>query len=147
MEWERFRRPGFRVAFDFPAVTPLGHAVARAEERVQEHPVAGDFERVHLSAPDSGELYVEVTRFPDCTPADEYRVHQPYLVQRLGSDAVDNLAETALGHRTAWTYGFRWNEGERSVVLLQVGPDTYRVIYDPRSELNTRILATLTVSD
>jgi hypothetical protein len=35
---------------------------------------------------------------------------------------------------------------ERSVLLLRVGRDTYRIIYDPRSELNTEVIATLTIT-
>ena len=145
-EWERFAQPGFEVAFDYPAVTPSGSAVERTEERVEDHPVAGDFERVHLSSPD-GELYVEIARFPGRTPEEEYRLHQPSLAQRFGENAVSALTETAVGRRAAWTYDFRWDGGERSVLLLQVGADTYRLIHDPRSELNARILGTLTVSD
>jgi hypothetical protein len=145
--WERLARPGFTVTLEYPAVTPRGHAVKREEGRVEGHPIAGDFERVHLSSPESGELYVELARFANRTPADEYREHRPYLAQRFGDDAVSALAETTLGDRPAWVYDFRWDEGERSVLLLAVGGDTYRVIHDPRSELNARVLATLTVAD
>jgi hypothetical protein len=144
-DWERVEHSDFRVSISYPAVTPQGHAVDRAEEKVEGHPVAGDFERVHLSSPESGELYVELARFPDRTPADEYAAHQPYLAQRFGEDAVSELAESSFAGRSAWTYGIRWDEGERSVLLLEVEGDTYRVIYDPRSELNARVLATLTV--
>jgi len=47
----------------------------------------------------------------------------------------------------SWTYGFRWEEGERAVLLLQVGNDTYRVIYDPRSELSREVIATLSITE
>ena len=35
----------------------------------------------------------------------------------------------------------------RKAVVLQVGRDTYRVIYDPRSELNDQVIATLTIAE
>jgi hypothetical protein len=146
-DWEQLMRPGFKVLISYPAVTPLGHTVERLEEHVEAHPVAGDFDRIHLSTPASGELYVELARFVDRTPADEYRLHQASLAQRFGADAVSALRQTTFGERRAWAYDFRWDEGERSVLLLEVGCDTYRVIHDPRSELNTRVLATITVSD
>jgi hypothetical protein len=113
---------------------------------VEGHPVAGDFERVHLSSPD-GELYVEVARVANRTPQEEYDGHRPYLVQRFGREAVTGLTKTVFGEREAWTYGIRWDGGERSVLLLQVGVDTYRLIHDPRSELRARVVATLTVAD
>ena len=142
--WARFTQPGFDVTFEYPEVTPDGHDVVRTEERVEDHPLAGSFERVHLSSP-GGEVYLEVARFPGRTPEDEYRSHLPHLVHRFGEGAVTGLAETTAGDLTAWKYGFRWDEGERSVLLFQVAQDTYRVIHDPRSELNARIVGTFRV--
>jgi len=146
-DWQRFTRLGFRVEFSYPSVTPRGHAVERSEDAIEGHPVAGDFERVHLSSRDSRELYVELARFPDRTPQDEYRLHLPYLEQRFGADSVTALTETSLRGWPAWAYGFRWDDGERSVLLLQVKRDTYRIIYDPRAGLTTRVLATLTITE
>jgi hypothetical protein len=144
-DWQRFTRPGFRVQFSYPAETPQGHAVERNEE-----PFRG-YERVHLSSPDSQELYLEVVRFHDLAPPDEYLHHRPYLEKRFGADSITALTETSLQGRPAWTYGFRWDDGERtierSVFLLQVARDTYRIIYDPRSRLNTQVIATLTIAE
>ena len=143
--WQRFTRPGFRVEFSYPAVTPQGHAAEQVEEQAVDH--RGDIERVHISSREGGELYVEVVQFRDLVPQDEYLRHTPYLARRFGADAVTELTETSLRGRPAWAYAFRWDEGERSVLLLQVASDTYRVIYDPRSELNAEVLATLTVTE
>jgi hypothetical protein len=33
------------------------------------------------------------------------------------------------------------------VFLLQAACDTYRIIYDPRSQLNTQVIATLTIAE
>ena len=146
-EWSRLSIPGFRVQLRYPAITPRGCTVERADERVDGHPIAGDFERVHLTSRDSGELYVELVRFPGRSPQDEYRLHHPHLVERFGEDAVTALTETTFGAWPAWSYSFRWDDGERAVLLLTVAGDTYRVIYDPRSELNERVLHTLTVTE
>ena len=49
------------------------------------------------------------------------------------------------------TYAFRWDEEgrpiERAALLLHVAGDTYRVIYDPRSVLNERVIPTLIVAE
>ena len=139
--WQRFEHPGFRVEFSYPTVTPQGRAVERTEERINDH--RGDMERVHLTSPDSRELYVEVVRFRELSPQDEYRNHGRYLEQRFGADAVTPLTKTSVGQELAWAYGFRWDDGERSVLLFQVDRDTYRIIYDPRSALNAQVIATL----
>ena len=132
--------PGFRVELDFPSVTPQGHAV---EHVAVERPVGG--RGVHLTSPGSDELYVELVRFRDLAPEDEYLGHRPFLEQRFGPGAVTELTQTTLGGIPAWSYGIRWEHGERSVLLLQVDGDTYRVIHDPRSPLNADVVATLRV--
>jgi hypothetical protein len=129
------------VELSYPAVTPQGRPVERTEDQ------RGDMERVHLTSRDSRELYVEVARFRDLAPRDEFLNHRRFLEQRFGADSITALTETTLRGRPAWAYAFRWDDGERSVLLLQVGRDTYRVIYDPRSELNDQVIATLTVVD
>jgi hypothetical protein len=144
-DWRRFTRPEFAIEFSYPAVTPRGHTVERNEEPFRE------YARVHLSSPDGPELYLEVVRFHDLAPPDEYQHHRPSLEKRFGADSITALTETTLRGRPAWAYAFRGDEAERSVeravLLLEIGGDTYRVIYDPRSALNAQVLATLTFSE
>jgi hypothetical protein len=138
-DWQRLTRPGFKVELSHPATTPQGHAVERAEDE------RGDAQRVHLTSPGSAELYVELMRFGGMSPKDEYLHHRPYLEQRFGPGSVTELSETSLRGRAAWAYAFRWDAGERSVLLLDVDGDTYRVIHDPRSALNAEVIETLEV--
>ena len=85
--------------------------------------------------------------FPWKSATTEFTNPTPYLEQRFGADSITALTETSLLERPAWAYAFRWDEGERSVLLLQVARDTYRIIYDPRSKLNTHVIATLTIAE
>jgi hypothetical protein len=144
-DWQRFSNPRLGVEFSYPDPTPTGHEVERKEQHVQDE--RGEMERVHLSSPASGELYVEVARFAEISPQEEYANHRPYLEQRFGEGAVTALTQTTLLERPAWTYRIRWAEGERSVLLLPLEGDTYRIIYDPRSELNEQVLATLAIAE
>ena len=126
-------------------MTPLGQRVERNEQQ------RDNLERVHLSTPDRQELYVEVARFRGITPQDEYANHRPYLEQRFGADAVSELTQATVLDRPGSSYSIGWNEEgrpmERAVRLLQVGRDTFRIIYDPRSELNDQVIATLAVEE
>lgn len=144
-DWKRFTRPGFVVEFSYPDPTPRGQAVERDDAPFRS------YGRVHLSSPDRRELYFEVVRFGDRAPEDEYREHRLNLEDRFGADSVSALTETRLRERPAWTYVFRWEEEgrsmERSVLLLPVAGETYRIIYDPRSPLNARVLGTLAVTE
>ena len=143
--WERLWRPGFAVELRYPGVTPQGQTVERTEERADDH--RGDLERVHVMSSDRHELYVELVRFRDLAPEDEYLNHRPFLEQRFGPGAVTELTQTTVGGVPAWSYGIHWKDGERSVLLLQIEDDTYRVIHDPRSPLNADVVATLRVVD
>jgi hypothetical protein len=146
-DWVRLAPPGFRVELSYPAVTPQGQVVDRTDERIEGHPVAGDFERIHLTSPGSEELYVELARFPGRLPEDEYRLHVPSLRQRFGDDSVTALRQVRMGEHLGWAYDFRWDGGERSVLLVQVAGDTYRIVYDPRSTLNPQVVGTLAIAD
>jgi hypothetical protein len=138
-DWRRFEHPGLNVVFSYPEVTPTGQRVERRDDEA----------RVHLMTSDRRELYFEVARFSNLTPQDEYEQHRPYLEQRFGDRSVSALSETTLAQGRAWRYDFGGPEGEgrleRSALLVEVAPDTYRIIYDPRSELNQRVLDTVTV--
>jgi hypothetical protein len=148
-DWTRCALPGFRLEFSYPTVTPQGRAVERTEEQAVDH--RGDIHRVHLSSPDRSELYVEVARFRGITPQDEYANHGTYLKRRFGTENVTDLTGASLLDRQAWTYAFSWDEEatpmERRALLLPVGGDTYRVIYDPRSKLNDEVIATIAIAD
>jgi hypothetical protein len=137
--WQQFAHPEFWFRFSYPVVTPKGRVVERVEER------RDDAVRVHLTTRDKEELYVEVFLFPDLAPHNEYVRHRAYLVQRFGAGSTTPLTETSLGEWPAWAYAFGWEQGERSVLLLQIGPDTHRIIYDPRSPLSLQVIATLKV--
>ena len=100
---------------------------------------------MHLNSPDKHELYVEVVRFRDLSPQEEYERHRPHLEQRFGAGSLTPLKETTFGEDPAWTYGFRWEDSERSVLSLEVDGDTYRILWNPRSDLNSQVVATVVV--
>ena len=139
--WLEFSRPAFRLRFRYPAVTPQGRPVEIAEE---EHDGA---HRVHLTAREGGEVYLELFRFPDLQPPEEYARHRAYLVGRFGPEAVSDLTPSSLRGLPAFAYTFRGNGLERAVLSLQVGRDTYRIISDPRARLNDDIIATVTINE
>jgi hypothetical protein len=88
--WLEFSRTAFKLRFLYPPVTPGGRPVEITEER---HDGA---HRVHLTAREGGEIYLEFLRLPDLQPPDEYARHRAYLVGRFGPEAVSQLTETSL---------------------------------------------------
>ena len=137
--WLEFSRPAFRLRFLYPAVTPQGRPVEiTEEERDGAH-------RVHLTAREGDEVYLEFVRFPDLQPPEEYARHRPYLVGRFGPEAVSELTQSSLRGWPAFTYAFRGPGLERAVLSFQVGRDTYRIISNPRVQLNDDIIATVSI--
>jgi hypothetical protein len=137
--WVEFTRPEFKLRFRYPAITARGQ---RVEIREQQH--NGGY-RVHLTAREGAEIYVEFFRFPDLRPSEEYARHREYLVGRFGPDAVSELTETGLRGSPAVSYSFRGEGMERAVLSLQLGRDTYRIISDPRAPLNDEVIATVSI--
>jgi hypothetical protein len=139
--WLEFSRAALRLRLRYPAVTPAGRPVEiTEEERDGAH-------RVHLTAQEGDEVYLELVRFPDLQPPEEYERHRAYLVGRFGPEAVSELTQSSLRGRPAFAYGFRGNGLERAVLSFQVGRDTYRIISDPRARLNDDIIATVSINE
>lgn len=136
-DWQIFSDPKFKIYFKYPDPTPQGYSVEKAEGQRE------DAIRVHLSSPQSQELYFEVTRFVNLAPKEEYQRHKDFLTQQFENLSITDLEESQLETLAAQTYTFAWPEKERKVVLVQKDQATYRILYDPRSALNTEVLATL----
>ena len=60
---------------------------------------------------------------------------------------MSDLAATTVLDLPASTYSITWPDHERTVLMVQLGADTYRVIFNPRSALNHRVLETLTLAE
>ena len=140
-EWQYLIISGFQIRFRYPSKTHQGSPVERLESKHQ------DSSRVHLVSKGSQEVYFEVSKYADLPPQDEYLQHKANLESRpeFGELTVTNLENSHLNGLTICQYGIRWNQGERVVLLLQQDLATYRVIYDPRSPINTQILSTIEI--
>ncbi len=83
--------------------------------------------RVHLASQGSQELYFEVTRYVSLPPQDEYQRHRVNLERQLDDFAITELNETNLASHLAHTYSFTWQQGERTVILVEHRQATYMV--------------------
>ena len=138
-EWPELRRADLRLSFRHPAVTPDGQLV----EIVEEFP--RDAHRVHLIAPNPGEIYLELFRMPGLSAVDEYAQHREYLEGRFGPGSVSEPVDSDLAGLPARSYVFGSNDVRRETRSLEIDDDLYRVIIDPRIPLNHEILATMRV--
>jgi hypothetical protein len=140
--WQLFSEPGFALRFRYPAETPGGNVVDRIEEARE------GVQRVHLISRDSAEVYFEVRRYADLAPLVAYERQKAELEQRFAQEsfAITALQMTELASRPALSYSFTWGQKARVALLVPEAPALYRIIYDPQSDLNAQVLATVEFS-
>jgi hypothetical protein len=136
-DWQRFKDSQFSLLFKYPEETPQGHFVDKAES------LQGESIRIHLASRDSKELYFEVTKYQDLPAQMEYHQYREKLEQRFSELIITELKEMIWKSHPTSEYSFEWKQGARSVLLVRRDDATYRILYDPRSPLNTQILSTI----
>jgi len=136
-DWQEFRDAKFTLLFKVPEATPQGHFVDKTEGE------QGESIRVHFTSRDSKELYFEVTKYEALTPQTEYQQHRTNLEKRFSKFSITELKEIDWKSLSAYEYSFEWDQGKRSIILVEWDHATYRFLYDPRSPLNLQVLSTV----
>ena len=136
-DWQHFAEFGFALGFQYPQTTPQGHTVERSTSQ-------GDNSvRVHFTSRDSHELYFELTKYTDLSPQVEYEHHKGSLEKKLNQFRISDLKEIRWLSQPAYEYSFQWQQGTRTVILIETDHAMYRILYDPYSPLNVQILSTV----
>lgn len=139
--WQQFEDPTFPLVFRYPEKTPQGYLVDKTGSHQDE------VVRVHLTSQGSQELYFEITKYPALPAEVEYRQHRQSLEQRFSGLRISEVNEITWKSLAAYEYTFEWNQGVRSVILVERNGATYRFLYDPRSPLNLQVLSTVEWTD
>ena len=135
--WRRFSDPDFGIAFNYPDPTPDGFEIKKVIRKTAE------MIRVHLSSPESSELYFELSKYLNGLDPRTGRLH--LIIEKKGSFdgfKATALKEVVVAFMPAQSFTFSWHQGARQVLFFDVEPVTYRVIFDPRSNINHQILST-----
>lgn len=135
--WLSFDDPRFAFKFRYPARATDGELVERIENQQ-----AGML-RVHILSPIGREVYFEVSKYDALTAEAEYQRHKEYLLKQFHPLQITALINTPFASLPACRYTFEWDQGERTVILVERGDATYRIIYNPRFPVNLRILSTV----
>jgi hypothetical protein len=135
--WQDFADSRFALRFQYPKVTPQGHLVEMAESQ------AKDMVRIHFTSKDSREVYFEITQYYDFSAKMEYQRHKENLEKRPEEFVVTGLKEIPWMSQRAYEYSLDWSQATRVVRLIEIGDTLYRILYDPQSPLNLRILSTI----
>jgi len=134
----RFFFPGTTLQFSYPETTPKGFPVTVKETH------RDNVSRVHLTSPDSLELYFEVTSYNNLTAQEGYELLKRDVEERFMEYEMGELQKTRLNGSPAFVFSFRGSFRQRKVYFLEKGFVTYRILYDPTLPLNEQILASVT---
>jgi hypothetical protein len=127
-----------------PNTTPKGQPV---EILMDQHEGT---HRVHAQSPDSSDLYFEIVSAPRLINHEEAVAQQKAFLSSQSSDAAITAAKHSLvGNFDATEFGFEGTLGGRwkvrHFIFLDSAVRTYRIIYDPRSQVNEQILDSLVI--
>jgi hypothetical protein len=129
--------PDFPLNLRIPGRTPTGAGV-HVDER------AGEMSRrFHYTSVGSDEVYFEIGRYPDRTPAEVMDLFIEDVTDRIEGIVVGEPEPAVVAGYAAVRLRIGWPGKQRLVHFLSVDGNAYRVILDPASPLNFEILATL----
>ncbi len=135
--WQRFRDPRFALQFKYPKLAMDGEPVDQVETQQD------GMLRVHILSPNSREVYFEVSKHNLLTAESEYQRHKEYLPNQFPGLAITELRVTRCASLPAYEYTFEWDQGTRTVILVERSDATYRILYNPRFSVNLQILSTV----
>lgn len=133
---------GHDYVVSIPEMTPAAaHVQLHFSKRLGAH-------ILHAESPDQSELYFEVAAFPDLMNHDQLAEGERTFLRNhsVYGQLTDVKVVDIMGHQGT-TYDFRgtlqgrWKE--RRFLILEGPHRTYRLVYDPTSGLNERLLQSL----
>jgi len=135
--WLRFSDPRFELEFKYPRWASDGEPVEQVETQFEGVP------RIHVLSPISREVYFEVSRYEAVSAEDEYQRHKVNLPKQFDPLTITDLEEVICASLPAFEYTFEWEQGIRTVILIERGSKTCRILYNPRFPVNLQILSTV----
>jgi hypothetical protein len=99
--------------------------------------------RVHFLTPNTREVYFEISNYDSLPAVSEFRQHTENLKELLQTLHITELSTTHCASLPAFQYGFKCKQGVRTVILVEHGKATYRILFDPVQSVNLKILSTL----
>ncbi|HEY5786714.1 MAG TPA: hypothetical protein VIT65_18260 [Microlunatus sp.] len=131
-QWRRVEIPDLGLAFGYPCRTPGGQVVWL------------DDVRLHACSEDGVEAYFELSRHLDTTAVARYEEERDFLLARYEA-AVTPLTAGTFHEMPAHDFSAAFGDTARTFVLVERGRWLYRVVYDPRSQLNLAVLETIRI--
>lgn len=135
--WQRFDDPDFDLRFDYPPTAASG------EVQVHRHEVDGR-RRAHALSEDGQEVYFELRQSREEAAEEALEDLRQDVMARFPDATFGSVEPAELMGADALALTFSFTDRVRRAVFAPFGEKLYAVVYDPRSEVNERILESLT---
>ena len=134
--WITLSHQDLPITLKIPHPTPQGYPVAVRERS------SNTSYRIHLVSEGSSEVYFEVGQYNDLELPQAVEAFVQDVSERIDGLQKSEPQETRLAGFHAYQFSIRWPGNERVILFIEKEEALFRIIYDPASSINHRILET-----
>ena len=132
--WKTLLSQELQVELNYPDPTPDGFEVLIYER------VTDTSYRAHLISEGSDEVYFEVGVYQDLPVRQAVELFLADVSQRIEQLQAKEVRETTFAGFPAYQFSIQWPGKERIIIFIDRGDILYRIIHDPVSLINKKIL-------
>ena len=135
--WITYSHQNFPVGLKYPNPTPLGNVVT-----INEQSGPSRF-RAHFVSSGSDEVYFEVGSYVGLTVTQAIDDFLTDISGRFENLEVGEMERITFKNFSAHRFSIRWPGKERVILFIEKEDALYRIIHDPASPINGKMLDSL----
>jgi len=135
--WKVLSHPKLSITLQYPDPTPQGHSVS-----INERLGIGSF-RIHLTSDDSDEVYFEIGQYFNLPRQSAVETFLNEITVGGAGIKIGETVEIQFASTVACQFSVQWPEKTRLILFIEQGETLYRIIYNPASPINKKVLETL----
>ena len=132
--WKTLLSQELQVELNYPDPTPDGFEVL-----IHERGTDTSY-RAHLISEGSDEVYFEVGVYQNLPARQAVELFLVDVSQRIEQLQAKEVRETTFAGFPAYQFSIQWPGKERIIIFIDRGDILYRIIHDPVSPINKKIL-------
>lgn len=136
-DWKTLLSHELQVELIYPALTQKGFEVVIHERKTDTS------YRAHLISEGSDEVYFEVGVYQNLPVMQAIELFLADVSQRIEQLQAKEVKETTFEGFPAYQFSIQWPGKERNIMFIDRGDILYRIIHDPASLINQKILKSI----
>ena len=136
-DWISYSHQSLSVTLRYPNPTPSGNSVS-----IREISSQSSF-RAHFVSDGSNDVYFEVARYSSLTAEQAINDFLKDVSQRINGLEASDVEVFMFRSYPAHRFTIHWAAKERVVLFIEKDDALYRIIHDPTSMINKRMLESI----